>query len=317
MLKFLFLLLGFVPLLYGANFLVDGASSLAKKFKIPSMVIGLTVVAFGTSTPELLVNVFSSVQKVSDISLGNVIGSNIFNIAAILGITSILKNLTVKTNTTWKEIPMALLSAILIFVMINDSTIEKDKVSELSRIDGIILLSFFIIFISYTFSLMRSGSFEEDVSIREYSTLKSVALVIIGLVLLISGGRIIVLFAVVVAKSIGIPERVVALTIVSIGTSLPELATSISAVLKNNVDIAIGNVVGSNIFNAFLVLGLSSTIYPVPLTDGAVLDLLVNIFLSFLLFVFVFSGKGRMIERWEGILFVSIYISYLTYLIIH
>jgi cation:H+ antiporter len=317
MFKFLFLLLGFVPLLYGANFLVDGASSLAKKFKISSMVIGLTVVAFGTSTPELIVNVFSSVQKVSDISLGNIIGSNIFNIAAILGITSMLKNLTVKTSTTWKEIPMALLSAILVFVMINDSAIENDKVSELSRIDGIILLSFFIIFISYTFSIMRSGSFEENLSIKEYSMLKSVTLVIVGLVLLISGGRIIVLFAVAVAKSIGISERVIALTIVSIGTSLPELATSISAVLKNNVDMAIGNVVGSNIFNVFLVLGLASTIYPIQLKGGAILDLLLNIFLSFLLFVFVFSGKGRMLERWEGIIFVSIYIIYLTYLIIH
>ncbi len=160
MLNLFFLLLGFIPLIYGANFLVDGSSSLAKKFNIPNIVIGLTVIAFGTSAPELIVNVFSSIQKTSDITMGNIIGSNIFNIAVILGITSILKSLNVKTNTTWKEIPMALLSVILVIVMINDVLIDKNKVSELSRIDGIVLISFFIIFLSYTLSLIKAGTFE-------------------------------------------------------------------------------------------------------------------------------------------------------------
>ena len=310
-----FLLLGFIPLVYGANFLVDGSSSLAKKYNIPNIVIGLTVVAFGTSTPELIVNLFSSINRTTDITMGNIIGSNIANVALILGITSSIKSLNVKTNTTWKEIPLALLASILVFIMINDLLIDKNKVSELSRIDGIILLSFFIIFISYIFSLIKSGDFEEKIVIKEYSKLKSVILTLLGLIMLMIGGKVIVVFAVKVATSIGISERVIGLTIVAIGTSLPELATSISAAFKNNVDIAIGNVVGSNIFNIFLVLGMSSIIYPIPLKSGVNLDILLSTILSLLLFLFVFSGKGRKVERWEGILFISIYIFYLIFLI--
>ncbi|WP_320046559.1 calcium/sodium antiporter [uncultured Ilyobacter sp.] len=309
------LLIGFIPLIYGANFLIDGSSSLAKKFNIPNIVIGLTVVAFGTSAPELIVNVFSSLQKTSDITMGNIIGSNIFNIAVILGVTSVLKNLNVKTNTTWKEIPMALLAVVLVFIMINDVTIDKNKLSELSRIDGMVLISFFIIFLSYTLSMIKSGKFEEEIEIKEYTVLKSSVLTILGFIMLVIGGKVIVMFAVKFAKSVGISERIIGLTIVSIGTSLPELATSISAALKNNVDIAIGNVVGSNIFNILFVLGISSIIYPIPLLGGVNLDIALNIFLNLLLFLFVFSGKGRKIERWEGFSFIVIYILYLGYLI--
>ncbi|WP_319370629.1 calcium/sodium antiporter [uncultured Ilyobacter sp.] len=314
MLNLIFLLVGFIPLIYGANFLVDGSSSLAKRFNIPNIVIGLTVVAFGTSAPELVVNIFSSVQKTTDITMGNIIGSNIFNIAVILGVTSVMKNLNVKTNTTWKEIPMALLAASLVIIMINDVTIDRNKLSELSRIDGMVLISFFIIFLSYTLSMIKSGSFDEEITIKEYTLSKSVLLTALGLIMLVVGGKIIVMFAVKFAKSMGISERVIGLTIVSIGTSLPELATSVSAALKNNVDIAIGNVVGSNIFNILFVLGISSIIYPIPLLGGVNFDIAINIFLNLLLFLFVFSGKGRKIERWEGISFIAIYVFYLIYL---
>jgi cation:H+ antiporter len=315
MTNLIFLLLGFIPLVYGANFLVDGSSSLAKKFNIPNIVIGLTVVAFGTSAPELIVNIFSSISKTPDITMGNIIGSNIFNIAGILGITSIIKNLEVKTNTTWKEIPMVLLSSILILVMVNDKLIDKNKVSELSRIDGIVLLSFFLIFLFYIFSLIRLGTFEEKIVVSEYSLTKSIILTLFGFILLMVGGKVVVMFAVNFAKSIGISERIIGLTIVSVGTSLPELATSVSAALKNNVDIAIGNIVGSNIFNVFFILGLSSTIYPLPLKEGTIIDMFLNIFVSLLLFAFIFLGKGRKLERYEGITLVLIYISYLIYLI--
>ncbi|ADO82788.1 calcium/sodium antiporter [Ilyobacter polytropus] len=311
----IFLLIGFIPLIYGANFLVDGSSSLAKKFNIPNIVIGLTVVAFGTSAPELIVNVFSSLQKTSDITMGNIIGSNIFNIAVILGVTSVLKNLNVKTSTTWKEIPMALMAVVLVVIMINDVTIDKNKISELSRIDGMVLISFFIIFLSYTLSIVKSGKSEEKIEIKEYTVLKSSMLTILGFAMLVIGGKVIVIFAVKLAKSMDISERIIGLTIVSMGTSLPELATSISAALKNNVDIAIGNVVGSNIFNILFVLGISSIIYPIPLLDGVNLDIALNISLNLLLFLFVFSGKGRKVERWEGIFFIMIYILYLAYLI--
>ncbi|WP_372715246.1 calcium/sodium antiporter [Ilyobacter sp.] len=315
MLNLIFLLVGFIPLIYGANFLVDGSSSLAKKFNIPNIVIGLTVVAFGTSAPELIVNVFSSLQKTSDITMGNIIGSNIFNVAVILGVSAVLRNINVKTNTTWKEIPLALLAAVLVIIMINDTAIDKNKISEISRIDGMVLISFFMVFMSYTLSMIKSGKSEEEVTVKEFTLLKSSILTLLGLIMLVIGGKVIVMFAVNFAKDMGISERVIGLTIVSIGTSLPELATSVSATLKNNVDIAIGNVVGSNIFNIFLVLGVSSFIHPIPLLDGVNVDIALNIFLSLLLFLFIFSGKGRKIERWEGFSFIVIYIFYLAYLI--
>ncbi len=172
MLNLIFLLVGFIPLIYGANFLVDGSSSLAKKFNIPNIVIGLTVVAFGTSAPELIVNVFSSLQKTSDITMGNIIGSNIFNVAVILGVSAVLRNINVKTNTTWKEIPLALLAAVLVIIMINDTAIDKNKISEISRIDGMVLISFFMVFMSYTLSMIKSGKSEEEVTVKEFTLFK-------------------------------------------------------------------------------------------------------------------------------------------------
>ncbi len=315
MLDLFFMLFGFIPLICGANFLVDGSSSLANKFNIPNIVIGLTIVAFGTSSPELIVNIFSSINQSPDITIGNVIGSNIFNIAFILGITSIIRGINVKTNTTWKEIPLTFLSTILAMVMMNDIAIDRKRISELSRIDGIVLLLFFIIFLSYIFSIMKSGEFEEKIDVKKYSARKSITFIIFGLVMLIIGGRIIVLFGINFARYLGISERIIGLTVIALGTSLPELTTSISASLKNNVDIAIGNVAGSNIFNILFILGLSAVIYPIPLREGVNSDILFSLFLSFILFLFVFTGRGRKIERWEGVVLITSYIVYLIHLI--
>jgi cation:H+ antiporter len=315
MLDLLLTLAGFLPLIYGANLLVDGASAFAARLKIPSLVIGLTIVAFGTSAPELVVNIFSSATHTAGITLGNVLGSNIFNIGLILGITAIIQTLNVKSTTTWKEIPLTLIASILIFVLIQDQLIDKGPSSQISRIDGIVLLLFFIIFLSYTASLMQSGNSDEAVEVKPWSAPKAILIALSGLVLLVIGGKVIVTFASGFARNLGISERIIGLTIVSIGTSLPELATSVSAALKKNVDIAIGNITGSNIFNSFLILGVSSVIWPVQLSPGAGIDLLVNIGLSLLLFLFVFTGKGRRIEMWEGIVFVSVYGIYLFYLI--
>ena len=254
MINLLFLLLGFIPLIYGADLLVDSASSLAKKLNIPNIVIGLTIIAFGTSAPELVVNTFASAAGNSEIVLGNIIGSNIFNILGILGISAIIYPLTVKTNTTWIEIPLCLLSAAIVFIAANDIIIDKSSNSLITRTDGILLLGFFLIFLSYNFQLMKSGNLDEEIAVKEYSILKSIFLILAGIVLLAAGGKIIVEFAVKFARIIEIPERIIALTIVSIGTSLPELATSAVAAKKRNVDIAIGNVVGSNIFNDFFFL---------------------------------------------------------------
>lgn len=316
MLNIILLIIGFVPLIFGANILVDSASSLAKRFNIPNIVIGLTIVAFGTSTPELIVNIFASISGNSDITLGNIIGSNIFNILGILGISAIIYPLIVKTNTTWIEIPLCLLSALCVLIIANDKIITQATISIIDRIDGIVLLFFFLIFLVYNFQLMKTGSFNEEIPVKNYSMLKSIIFIITGILLLIIGGKIIVSNAVAVATYIGLSERIIGLTIVSIGTSLPELATSAIAAKKKNVDIAIGNIVGSNIFNVFLILGISAAINPIKIQHLSNFDMTVNLFSSVLLFLFIFTGRGRKLERWEGMIFIGTYVSYLILLVI-
>ena len=317
MIDLLLLLLGFIPLIYGANILVDGASSLAKKMNVPNIVIGLTVVAFGTSAPEMIVNVFASVSGDSAIVLGNVMGSNIFNVLGILGISALIYPLAVRKTTTWIEVPLSLLSAIIVLVLANDIFIDRANVSVLSRIDGLVMLTFFIIFLAYNIVLSRSGKIvDEAIAVKNYFVGQSVMLIIAGLLLLVLGGKIIVTFATDLAQSFGISERIIAITIVSIGTSLPELATSVIAARKKNVDIAIGNIVGSNIFNVFLILGLSAVINPVFIQQISNFDMLVNIAASVLLFIFIFTGKGRRLDRREGAIFIGLYVAYVAALII-
>jgi cation:H+ antiporter len=279
-------------------------------------VIGLTIVAFGTSSPELVVNIFAAVDHSSDIALGNVIGSNAFNILVILGVSAFIYPLSVKTKTTWIEIPLALLSAIILIVLANDKLIDNNSTSIISRIDGIVLLAFFIIFLVYNFQLIKSGRYDEEFTTKNYTIKKSILFIIVGMGFLVLGGKAIVYSATEIAKFFGISERIISLTIISIGTSLPELATSVIAARKKNVDIAIGNIVGSNIFNVFFILGTSAVIYPVSVNQSSQLDLIVNIFASLLLFMFVFTGKGRKVDRWEGLVFVTLYITYVATLII-
>jgi len=317
MIDFLLLLFGFIPLIYGANILVDSASSLAKKMNVPNIVIGLTIVAFGTSAPEMVVNIFASVSGDSAIVLGNAMGSNIFNVLGILGVSALIYPLAVRKTTTWIEVPLSLLSAIIVLVLANDIFIDRANVSVLSRIDGLVMLAFFIIFLAYNIVLSRSGKIvDEEIAVKSYSVGKSVMLIIAGLVLLVLGGKIIVTFATDLAQSFGISERIIAITIMSIGTSLPELATSVIAARKKNVDIAIGNIVGSNIFNVFLILGLSAVINPVFIQQISNFDMLVNIAASVLLFIFIFTGKGRRLDRWEGAIFIGLYVAYVAALII-
>lgn len=308
----IFLLIGLVILIYGANFLVDGGSALAKRLNISNMVIGLTVVAFGTSTPELVVNIVSSTEGSSALALGNVLGSNIFNILAILGITALITPLSVTRTTTWIEIPLAVFAAMLLIILING-----EPVNLITRAEGICLLCFFIMFLLYTLALAKYGAAGngEEVEIKNLSTGKSIFFILLGLAGLIGGGRLLVNGAINIAQAIGISERIIGLTVVSIGTSLPELATSIIAARKHNADIAIGNVVGSNMFNTFLILGTSATIAPLQASDGSMTDLTVNLIASGLLFLFIFTGKGRKINRWEGGIFLLIYVTYLALLI--
>lgn len=312
----LLLMAGFLPLIFGANLLVDNASALAKRFNIPNIVIGLTIVAFGTSAPELVVNIFASIGKNPDIVLGNIIGSNIFNVGIILAISAIIYPLAVKKSTTWIEVPLAFLAGAVVFILASDQLIDKAGASVLTRSDGILLLLFFLIFLAYNYMLMIKGDFTEETAVRDVAPWKATLLLLAGLALLVTGGRMIVYGAVQVASTLGIPERIIALTIVSAGTSLPELATSVVAARKKNTDIAVGNIVGSNIFNIFLILGASAIIFPVTVPVNAILDMGMNLLLSFLVFIFIFTGKGRSIEKREGITLLLLYIAYVTYLVI-
>ena len=317
MLTYFLFLLGFVLLIKGADFLVDGASEIARRFNISDLVIGLTVVAFGTSTPELFVNIVASARGNTDIAIGNVLGSNISNVFLILGISAIIYPLSVSKGTVWKEIPFSLLAVITLGLMANDQVIDGDSSSLLTRIDGLVLLAFFTIFLYYSFSIAKAiEGLDEHVPAKATSFVKSILLVIAGLIGLTLGGKWIVDGAVTLAKSFGMSESLVGLTIVAVGTSLPELATSAMAAYKKNVDIAVGNVVGSNIFNIFFVLGISATIKPLPFQTKSNLDIAVVTVSSLLLFLFMFTGKKRSLDRWEGIVSLFLYGGYIAFLII-
>ena len=316
MLVYLFFIIGFIFLIQGAYFLVDGASAIARRLNVSDLVIGLTVVAFGTSMPELFVNIIASVKGNTDIAIGNVVGSNIANVFLILGVSSVIYPLAVTQGTVWKEIPFSLLAAIVLFVVANDHLLDGSRLSNLTRIDGLVFLSFFVIFIYYTFSIAeRIEGMETLVAARNYSWLRSSLYIISGLAGLTLGGKWIVDGAVDLAGKFGMSESLVGLTIVAVGTSLPELATSAVAAYKRNVEIAIGNVVGSNIFNIFFVLGISAIIKPLPFQMKNNLDIGVVVLASLLLFLFMFTGKKRSLDRWEGLVFTLCYLSYVIYLI--
>lgn len=308
--------IGFAFLIKGADWLVSGASSLASRLGVSALVIGLTIVAFGTSAPELTVNLLASVQGNTDIAIGNIIGSNIANILLILGISAIIYPLAVQKGTVWREIPFALLAVLVVGVMANDALFDGASSSALSRIDGIVLMFFFIIFLYYIFSISKSATNDSDETVEVLSITKSLIMISGGLVGLVIGGKWIVDGAVLFATQLGVSEALIGLTVVAIGTSLPELATSAVAAYKKNVDIAVGNVVGSNIFNIFWILGVSSSISPLPFSTKLSFDVWVVIITTIVLFLALFVGKKHVIERWQGGLFVGFYIMYIVFLVI-
>lgn len=309
------LIIGFGFLIKGADFLVSGASSLAKRIGVSDLVIGLTVVAFGTSTPELLVNIFASAQGSTDIAIANILGSNIFNILLILGLSSLIYPLAVTGGTVWKEIPFSLLAALMLGVLANDLLFDKLGYSMLTRIDGFIFIAFFVIFIYYIISIAKN--FENGGNNKEgkKSLLKLLFMIGSGFAGLIFGGKIVVDSAVNIASQLGISQSLIGLTIVSIGTSLPELAASAVAAYRKSPDIAVGNIIGSNIFNIFFVLGISALIRPLPITTQINADIIILIGTSLLLFFFMFTGKRRMLDRWEGAVFILLYMWYIIFII--
>ncbi len=315
---YILFLLGFVILIKGADLLVDGGSGIAKRFGISNIVIGLTIVAFGSSAPELLVSMVAATSGSTDLAVSNVIGSNIANILLILGVASIIYPLTVHKNTVWKEIPFSLLGVVVLAAVANDVFLEGAAASMISRIDGIMLLSLFVVFLYYTFGIARDGQIETD-NVKKMHPGRALAYIGVGLLGLAFGGLWIVDGAKSIASSFGISEQVIGLTIVAFGTSLPELATSAVAALKKETDIAVGNVVGSNIFNIFWILGLSATVSDLPMPEAANQDLLVLFFVSLILFLLLFIGRGskHLLDRRHGIIFVLLYIGYMGYIFIN
>ncbi|MFH0837695.1 MAG: calcium/sodium antiporter [Patescibacteria group bacterium] len=314
MLTYILFAVGFVFLIKGADYLVDGSSSIAQRLGISQLVIGLTIVSFGTSAPELIVNIMASLKGASDIGIGNVLGSNIANILLILGVSGAIYPLLIKKSTTWKEVPLNFLSAVVLLVLANDIFIDKGAGDILSRSDGLILMFFFVIFIYYTIGLAKS-EINQNGELPEHGILKSVIMVVVGIVALAYGGQWVVNGAIDIASYFGVSQTLIGLTVVAVGTSLPELATSAVAAYKRNADIAIGNVVGSNLFNVFWVLGLSAVIRPMPFKPEINTDIFVYIGATLLLFIFAFTGKKNHVSRSDGIIFLCCYAAYIVFLI--
>ncbi|MBX2946271.1 MAG: calcium/sodium antiporter [Cyclobacteriaceae bacterium] len=309
------LLVGFVILIKGADFLVDGAASVAKKFNISNLAIGLTVVAFGTSMPEMVVNIISAISGKSDAAFGNVIGSNNFNLLLILGVAGTIYPLVVQRKTVKYEVPLSLIATVALYLLVNDERFLGDDSNALNRTDAVILLLLFAIFLFYIYRTMKSTLDKEEGEIKVYSTGKSAALFFAGLVMLVGGGKLVVDNAVQIAHYFGLSEKLIGLTILAAGTSLPELATSAVAAFRRNTDIAIGNVVGSNIFNICLVLGISGSISPIPFNTAINFDLYVLGVATVLLMIFMFTLNTRKLDRWEAIILLVGYLTYTLYLI--
>ncbi len=313
LISLLLILLGFVLLIKGADWLIKGASALAKKHNVSDLAIGLTVVAFGTSAPELVVNTFAAYQKHSDIVFGNIIGSNIFNLFATLGLTGVIMPLVIQSSTVWKEIPFSFVAIVFLFVLANDLYSEETFI--ISRLDGLVLLLMFLLFLLYIKKQLRSEPEKLDIQIENYSIVNIWLFIIIGLAGLIVGGRLVVNSAIQIATILSISEKIIALTIVAAGTSLPELATSVVAAIRKKTDIAVGNIIGSNIFNIFLILSISSLVRPVTYSTVFNTDLLLLAGGTIFLFLAMFTGQRHKLDRWEAAILLICYLGYTLYLI--
>lgn len=311
----LLLIGGLLLILAGANTLTDGAASVAKRFNISSLVIGLTIVAFGTSAPELTVSVVSALKGSPDMAIGNVVGSNIFNTLMIVGCTAAIVPISMTKGTLSKEIPLCILASIVLFICANDVLINGASQNVISSSDGMLLLCFFVIFLGYTFAIAHNGNDSESTPVKVMPIWKAALFILGGLVALIYGGQFFVDGASGIARNLGVSESVIGLTLVAGGTSLPELATSIVAALKKNPEMAIGNVIGSNLFNIFFVLGCSATIAPMNIQGISNVDLGVLIGSCLLLYLFGLFFRKRTVTRPEGIFMMLCYVAFTVYLI--
>lgn len=323
-LSIVFLLVGLALILGGATALTDGASALARRMGVSELVVGLTVVAFGTSAPELAISLISAIDGSPELAVGNAVGSNIFNILVIVGITALVRPIIVTRSLMTNEIPLVVLSSVVLLVMANGPLLDGGATAMITRADGIILMLFFVIFMRYTFSQARTmpaGATEATAAEaaaaaeKPMGVWKAIAFVAAGLVALVGGGQLFVEGASDIARAFGVSDAVIGLTIVACGTSLPELATSVTAALKGKPGIAVGNVIGSNIFNIFLVLGASATIAPLRLGNITNIDLLTLTGASLLFWIFGWLFSERTITRAEGAVMTACYIGYIAWLV--
>lgn len=308
------IIVGFVALVKGADWLVDGASSVAKRFGISDLVIGLTVVAFGTSMPEFVVNMVSVAEGSTDLAITNILGSNIINTLVILGLTALVYPVVSQKRSRDFDIPMSIIAGVLVLIFVAVQLPFGETGKGIGRIGGIILLCLFVYFLYNTFRHTKDHPDEASAeAIKEIPVRRAIALILGGFVGLVVGGELIVKSAVDIATRCGVSEAVVGLTVVALGTSLPELATSVIAAFKHNSDIALGNVIGSNIFNVFFVLGTSAVVHPLPAYEGIELDACVAALGSIVVWMAVKTNHERMVKRGAGALLLLIYIGYLTY----
>ncbi|KAB2332055.1 calcium/sodium antiporter [Bacillus mesophilum] len=313
---YILLIAGFALLIFGANFFVDGASKIAGFLRISPLLIGLTIVAFGTSSPEATVSILAALENNADVAIGNVVGSNIFNISLVVGLTAIIFPLQVESTTIRKEIPFTLLASVALFIFIGDVFLDGSSVNVITRSDGYILLLFFAVFLYYLFEVARKNRTEapaDQVKATPALWAKQIAFTLLGLAAIIFGGDLVVSSSTEIAYTLGMSETLVGLTIVAIGTSLPELVTSIAAAIKKESEIALGNIVGSNIFNILFVLGASAAIAPLPADPKIFVDMVIMILLTILLLIF--SRSHYKIGKFEGIILAAAYIIYLVYII--
>jgi cation:H+ antiporter len=307
------IIVGFLLLIKGADWMVNGASSLAKKNNISDLAIGLTIVAFGTSAPELVVNSIASFDQQSDIVFGNVIGSNNFNLFIILGIVGLIFPIAVQSTTVWKEIPLSLIAILVLFILANGFLFQGGNI--LSRFDGLLLFLLFLLFLFYAYRQLKTDEAQIEITKEFSSTLKIWGYIIIGLIGLVLGGKLVVDNAIEIATAFGVSKKIIGLTIIAAGTSLPELVTSVVAAFKKNSDIAIGNIIGSNIFNILLILSISSFINPIEYNIAFNTDIYLLIGGTIFLFIAMFTGEKKKLDRWEAGILVVVFIAYTIYLI--
>ena len=313
----LLIIIGFVMLIKGADFLVNGASSLAKRYNVSDIAIGLTVVAMGTSAPELVVNIISGSGGHNDVVFGNIIGSNIFNMFLILGVSSVIYPLTVQKNALWKEVPYSLLATVVLFLLVNDVLVFGADENEASVIDGIVLLVMFCGFLFYVFrNMQRTGDLGGDMDeIEMYGSVKTTLMIVFGIGGLAFGGQMIVENSITIAQNMGISEKVIGLTILAAGTSLPELATTAVAAFHKKSDLAVGNIVGSNIFNILLVLGATAVFHaPLAFDTDLNIDLILVMIGTLMLFIFMFTLQKYKLDRAEGALYLVGFAAYMVFL---